>query len=707
MKNTKLFNSILLLLVFSISSIGFLMIASASNELPEYIAVDINSGLAGKQHMPKITDDSNFAEVGGSGAGILATPPVGTTVYDWYVNAISGSPDLTLRAEAEYVEVWVQNDLSFPEGDSRNDDPWKWMVTDEMAQYLADEFSSWIYSKCADYFGAPLDRNGSNTLFEAIGWPSFTWDWIETDNPQKVILKVINYRDENYYNPTYPYYVAGFFSSTYTGYYDRNMIHIDSWQWYRRLGPEGTSWLPDHPEEVVPEERAYSYEAITAHEFQHNIHRDYIPEAESWMNEGLSMYSEILCEYGIPWTDINSYLATPDNSLTEWEDQTGINVLADYGQVALWATYLVDQFGSNILADYIAGGVDGIEGLNAVLPKHRQFEEVYHDFRIANLIHSNHPGHGRYNYKTIDLSEADPIHVQEIHGTPVPFESAVEKFGTTETILGYDTGMSKIGPYGSDYIQFSDFPRRKWKDRFILFDGDDDASLLNHWTFSDPTWYSGEGNLFDDLIYGEAYVDPADPTLALTTYWDIEDFWDFGFVQVSTDDGSTWTSLENEYTTYDYDPDAIQTAIDNLPGLTSWSGFIEEAVDGWVSMTFDLTAYAGQTILIGFRYVTDWNTFYEGWYVDDVTVSGAAVTLEPYIVSGLPIEGFMISIVLEFNTRRGNHYIVWDMKVDPETQMMLVCLPIKGDRKATMIVSPIMDTGFIDYSFGSLRQWKK
>jgi len=50
-------------------------------------------------------------------------------------------------------------------------------------------------------------------------------------------------------------------------------------------------------------------------------------------------------------------------------------------------------------------------------------------------------------------------------------------------------------------------------------------------------WYSGAENLMNVLLLGEAYVDEADPILSFNTYWDIEDYWDFGFVQVSTDTG--------------------------------------------------------------------------------------------------------------------------------------------------------------------------
>ncbi|MFQ5831617.1 MAG: hypothetical protein ACE5H4_02850 [Candidatus Thorarchaeota archaeon] len=92
-------------------------------------------------------------------------------------------------------------------------------MTDEQSQYLADEFDSVIYQRLTQFFGVPHDRDGTGTIFELIGLPAFTYDWLNaTDNPQRTIIKVLNYRDENYYDPNYPYYVIGFFSSTYSGY---------------------------------------------------------------------------------------------------------------------------------------------------------------------------------------------------------------------------------------------------------------------------------------------------------------------------------------------------------------------------------------------------------------------------------------------------------------------------------------------------------
>ncbi|MFX1513033.1 MAG: hypothetical protein ACFFCQ_10635 [Promethearchaeota archaeon] len=703
MREKKLFCATLLILIITLSGIGLASVTSKRKtaQLPEYIPVDINSGLAGEIYMPEITEaGSAQAGITGSIAGVAnfeSTPPVGTSVWDWYLSAISGdtAATMTLRAVVENIEIWVQDDVSFPAGDPRNADPYLTLVSDEMVDYLVEEFNDNIYPIDTSYFGIPQDRDGVGSLFEQWGLPPYWYDYMETDNPQRVVLKVLNYRDTNYFDPTYPYYVIGFFSSTYNGYWDRNIIHLDPWAWWQRVGPEGTQWFDSRPDLIVPANHAHAIEATTTHEYQHLIHADYNPGDADFMNEGCSTFSEWLCGYGVPWNDINSFLATPDNSLTEWGDQGGINILADYGQAFLWAMYLNDRFGSSFLSSFVQAGIKGIAGLDAAMYPY-SFNEIYHDWTIANLIHSDKPGHGIYNYKSIDLDDANPVRVyDDMTEVPVPLTMGTD-FGNTFTILGYDTGISRIGPYGTDYIVFDWPPGKSAKKKVLYFDGDDYyIQEVNHWEYiSELGWYSGSGPDFYDVLAGEAYVDPGNPTLTMTTYWDIEDYWDFGFIQVSTDGGVSWTSLGNEYTTDYHDPNALYNIAKNMPGLTSWSGFITPS--GWVTMDFDLSDYAGQDVLIGFRYATDGAVDFPGWYISDTDVSGTALTLAPWTTLGV---NFQVSVIWALGGNKHTQYIVRDMDLNDEVNDGSIMIPVSRPHSAYLVISPLLEIGFVDYAF--------
>ncbi|OLS14341.1 MAG: hypothetical protein RBG13Loki_1990 [Promethearchaeota archaeon CR_4] len=162
-------------------------------------------------------------------------------------------------------------------------------------------------------------------------------------------------------------------------------------------------------------------------------------------------------------------------------------------------------------------------------------------------------------------------------------------------------------------------------------------------------------------------------------------------MQVSTDEGVTWTSLANEYTTSDHDPDAHPDIVANLPGLTGYCNS-----DDFVPMTFDLTAYAGQEVLIGFRYMTDWGTVLDGWFIQDATVSGTAVSLEP-LLRYIPDMDWQVTIVLKIEDKKHTNFVIYDMVTCDNTECGITLMPRAGSITYYAIVSPLADEGYGTY----------
>jgi len=79
---------------------------------------------------------------------------------------------------------------------------------------------------------------------------------------------------------------------------------------------------------------------------------------------------------------------------------------------------------------------------------------------------------------------------------------------------------------------------------------------------------------------------------------------DFGYVELSVDFGTTWTQLA----AYDGDDD---------PG---WLDGIADPED-WKSEEIDLSAYVGQKVRVRFRLVTDPGVVEDGWYIDAIRLS--------------------------------------------------------------------------------------
>ncbi len=238
-------------------------------------------------------------------------------------------------------------------------------------------------------------------------------------------------------------------------------------------------------------------------------------------------------------------------------------------------------------------------------------------------------------------------------------------------------------PWGTDYIWITGDPKALGK---FTFNGIAYSTFPTAWTSDGSVLWGGAGDLLDNWAIFETVGGGA---LTFDTYYDLEEFWDYGFVQVSTDGGYTWTSLANAYTTYDHAPSAHPTAVANLPGLTGWSG-------AWVDMSYDLSAYAGQNILVAFRYVTDWATYYDGWFIDNVYVDGALISdgssaaafhdLTYYLLVN---NDYTVTFVGMKTVGKGNEYKVVSMKLNHVTEQGLFELNkvLKWSTKVAMLVT--------------------
>ena len=126
--------------------------------------------------------------------------------------------------------------------------------------------------------------------------------------------------------------------------------------------------------------------------------------------------------------------------------------------------------------------------------------------------------------------------------------------------------------------------------------------------------------------------------LKFWSWYQLEDGFDWAFALVSTDGGTTWTSLAttaaNNSGTTPIDPiGTVGQVGGNKPypnGLTGTSGVAAFTSPGnvlapaYVEQTADVSAYAGRTVLLRFLYSSDPETNYEGFYVDDVRIVDAS-----------------------------------------------------------------------------------
>lgn len=679
--------------VFSMIGVLALLLAlipgavSAAAGLPDYKPVDVGPELRTWEATPERIAQPTDELLAGADAAAAASTPYTDCILDtkiWMsLNDYTGQYFFTYFhkvAESTGAELWVQANLAWPAGDPRATP----MVTCEQAAYLVGEYENNIYPTEVGFYGAPAFHDGSNqVLSDPAFWapdavPAFLADptsYNPADSAGRQVILVSNIRDDSYYDSTYPNYIAGFYSPTFELYFDRNIMSIDAYDWANRVGPDGG--------------RPYLYESVFAHEYQHLLHDDYDSDEISWVNEGLSMFSEYLTGYVVNADNYTTFQAMPENSLVAWGDQGGPEIVSDYGMVFLYHMYLYEKFGKEFIQAEFHNPDNGISGINSTLAmnkkwKKNNFAQLYHDFSVAVLIDSAQDKY-RYGFKTLDVGI-------DIGTVDAPNPQA------------YDTPGAP--PWGADYIWLKGSPKKFEK---LVFNGVDLSQSPTPWTSVAGRLYSGTGDEVDNWAIFET---PGGGVLSFDTTWDLEDFWDFAFVQVSTDGGNTWTSLsDNEgYATSQYDPNAYPTVIANVPGLTGY-------MPTQTHLTYNLGAYAGQNILVAFRLVTDWSTHFEGWYVDNVMVDSTLISdgTNPAIFKDLselfPVNNnFTVTFVGMKGWGKWRQYQIQTMRLNDKSEQGMVSLRkvLGWSDSAVMIVTfdaPENFNKYADYTYKIVSRW--
>ncbi|WP_251204064.1 immune inhibitor A domain-containing protein [Agromyces mediolanus] len=146
-------------------------------------------------------------------------------------------------------------------------------------------------------------------------------------------------------------------------------------------------------------------------------------------------------------------------------------------------------------------------------------------------------------------------------------------------------------------------------------------------------WYTGSDQDWADLRLGRTVdVPAADPKFWMWNDFVIEEDWDFGFVEVSTDGGTTWTEQKvfdeagAEVTTPDGYADPNGRLSDFGAGTPKKYG-LTGSTGGWRHDYVDLTSYAGQTVQLRLRLATDAAFQERGWFADDFAVTSGADTV--------------------------------------------------------------------------------
>lgn len=449
--------------------------------------------------------------------------------------------------------------------------------------YLMNEFDNTIYPTMTTTFGLPTERPAGET---------------------RIYILIMNIRDESYYDATQTTYVAGYFSWGEDADLNQNMVHIDSFDWANRIGP-GVA-------------RPYLYEGTFAHEFEHLIHNDIDAGEESWVDEGCADFAMYVCGYGHDAGHIAYYLLYhPWTSLTFWGGG-----LESYGASYLFTLYLYEHFGGiPFIVDLIHNPLHSIEGVVDTLLDHGytiSFEQLFHNWAIANYMDDTSIGNGEYGYSTLDIPSRDTW------GYSIQWGLWNWWIGTEFWRgFGYHAswwpGMPQ--PYTAHYWEYGFTPAGQEVN--FLYGGDAISGVAAY--SGSYQWYGGMGNWVWRKL-GQSFSIPAGgATLTFYTSYDIELDWDYAYVEVHDLTAGTWTTLPGVQTTntLPHEQDNPNVPAGREPKdyfhAGTWNGLTGNS-GGYYPEIMDLAPFAGHDIELNFIYWTDGAANGMGIFIDDIEI---------------------------------------------------------------------------------------
>jgi len=418
------------------------------------------------------------------------------------------------------------------------------------------------------------------------------------------------------------------------------------------------------------------YDSTLAHEFQHMIHWNVDRNEASWINEGMSEMAAFLNGFG-PSTFLYSYLGDPTIQLTTWPEDD--STYPHYGGAYLFVQYFYDRFGYEMVRDLVANPLDGLHSVDDTLERAgagMTADDLFADWTVANLINTPRAGDGRYYYPSIP--DLEP-----------PF--IAERIST----LPYSNSRQPVNQYGVRYLSI-EAPG----EITVRFDGSEMVPVLP----LDATNTDGDPATEDSFVWWSNRAD--DSNTALTRrfdltgvqsatltydiwYW-IENGWDFGYVEVSTDGGETFAILRTPNTS-DYNPFGNAYG----PGYTGRSSEQPGAnAGGWLRESIDLSTYAGKEILVRFEMVNDDAVNQPGFAIDNICIQevgfcddaesdGAGWESAGFArINNILKQRFLVQVVVP----SGQSYEIIPMSLDSENRGSLT-FRVDGRSPATLIIS--------------------
>ncbi|HEU0027022.1 MAG TPA: hypothetical protein VFQ25_07895 [Ktedonobacterales bacterium] len=371
------------------------------------------------------------------------------------------------------------------------------------------------------------------------------------------------------------------------------------------------------------------YQTTLAHEFQHMIHWWARPSDPSWVNEGMSVLAQHI--NGLPSGGFErAWLNAPRTPLvTGWTDDAAANQ-ARYGAAYAFMDYLYEHYGSAaFLRAFMADGKQVPQAFDDALAhqkSHDRFNDAYARFTLAALLNDPTIAHGVYSFAAFPGQRA------RLTGTisTYPYASAQEslpQYGAAYYDVRPASGQSApstltINIAGAPTTTIiPNTPSKGAQAEWWSNSGDNmdstltsviDLTAANATPTPKPTPKATPGKTPAPTATPVPFT-PRPVILTFNAWYNLEQSFDYTYVEASTDNGGHWTTLPVTTGT-----NANPNGKNYGHGMTGVSGGGD--APQWVPESVDLSAYAGQKILLRFETVTDDAVHQDGFALDNLSI---------------------------------------------------------------------------------------
>jgi len=215
---------------------------------------------------------------------------------------------------------------------------------------------------------------------------------------------------------------------------------------------------------------------------------------------------------------------------------------------------------------------------------------------------------GSYGTQTNDLGSY-PIHM-------TAWDKFVVGFLANYTVATYaDSGQFSIGPE-----EFN--TQGKSQAMFVILPD----KVVTHTLWApfagSGQYYSGSGANLDNTMTKEMHLPSGSVNATFKAKYQIEPCWDYAYLQVSDDDGATWTNVHTNRSSSENTNG--QNFGEGITGVSGASLVCDDmsATPNWVDVSANLSPWANKDVLIRFRYWTDGFTNGLGITIDNLKITG-------------------------------------------------------------------------------------